>query len=190
MKHLTNSLFDFEKLIQGDFLYIDKTEYIWKMVQTSSEYFFLSRPRRFGKSLLVSTLKAVFQGKRELFKGLALDDKPYDWKQYPVIHIDLGSRQSDTAEILEKRLQTDLTNIAKELGIAIRGDDATDQFENLIFDASRVAPPVVLIDEYDKPILGNITDKEGVRDILRKLKSFYSVIKSHHRCCDLCSSLA
>jgi hypothetical protein len=178
MKYLTSSIYDFEELINGGYLYIDKTEYVWKMIQNTRGYYFLSRPRRFGKSLLVSTLKAVFAGKRELFKGLALYDKPYDWKQYPVIHLDLGSCQSDTVEILEKRLQTKILHAADRLGITVSGDDSTAQFENLIFDAAKIAPPVVLIDEYDKPILGNISDKENVSDILRKLKSFYSVIKT------------
>ncbi len=178
MKYLTNSQYDFEKLIRGGYLYVDKTEYVWKMVQTPFEAFFFSRPRRFGKSLLVSTLKAVFEGKKELFQGLALYDKPYDWKKYPVIHLDLGSCQSDTAEKLEKKLQNSLANIASKLGLSVRGEDASSQFSNLIFDASKNAPVVVLIDEYDKPILGNLVDKEGVHDILRKLKEFYSVIKT------------
>jgi hypothetical protein len=178
MKYLTNSLFDFEELINGGFLYVDKTQYVWEMIQKPRECFFFSRPRRFGKSLLLSTLKAVFEGKRELFKGLALYDKPYDWKQYPVILLDMGSCQSDTADELEENLKSEVTNIADRLGIAVRGSTARIQFKNLIFDAAKIAPPVVLIDEYDKPILGNLSDKEGVRDIFRKLKGFYSVLKS------------
>ncbi len=177
MKELTDNLYDFEKIIRGGFLYIDKTEYVWKMVRTCSECFFFARPRRFGKSLLLSTLKALFQGKRELFKGLAIDAKPYDWQQYPVIHLDLSTCQSDSADELEKNLQACLANVAETLGISVRGDTAQIQFENLLFDAAKIAPPVLLIDEYDKPILGNICDKEGVRDILRKLKGFYAVIK-------------
>ncbi|MBO4512174.1 MAG: AAA family ATPase, partial [Victivallales bacterium] len=84
MKDLTTFVYSFEKLILGNFLYIDKTEYIWQLIRTRSEGYFLSRPRRFGKSLLISTLKAIFQGKKELFEGLAIYDKPYDWKAYPV----------------------------------------------------------------------------------------------------------
>ena len=71
------------------FLYVDKTEYVWKVIRPASEMYFLSRPRRFGKSRLISTLKAIFQGKKELFKGLALYDKPYDWNPHPVIHLDM-----------------------------------------------------------------------------------------------------
>ena len=178
MKYLTSSLYNFGELITGGYLYVDKTEYVWKMLQTPREYFFLSRPRRFGKSLLISTLKAAFEGRRELFKGLALYDKPYDWKPYPVVHLDLGSRQSDTVEELEESLQRGLAIAADQLGIALRGKSAEGQFENLLYDASKIAPPVVLIDEYDKPILGNLADREGVSNILRRLKGFYSVIKT------------
>ena len=90
MKDLTTSIYTFQDLIRGNFLYVDKTEYVWKLIRPAQEMYFLSRPRRFGKSLLVSTLKAIFQGKRELFMGLALYDKPYDWKQHPVIHLSFG----------------------------------------------------------------------------------------------------
>lgn len=90
MKDLTTSVYSFEDLIKGDFLYIDKTEYIWQLIKPAKEMYFLSRPRRFGKSLTLSTLKAVFEGKKELFKGLAIYDKPYDWKQYPIIHLSFG----------------------------------------------------------------------------------------------------
>ena len=102
MKELTTSIFSFEDLIQGNFLYVDKTEYIWQLVKPAKEMYFFSRPRRFGKSLTISTLKAVFEGKKELFKGLAIYDKPYDWKQYPIIHISCGDYNpiNDTAEKL------------------------------------------------------------------------------------------
>ena len=90
MKNLTSSVYNFEKLRQDGYFYVDKTEYIWKLINPPGESYFLSRPRRFGKSLTVSTLKAVFEGKKELFKGLALYDKPYDWKVHPVIHLSFG----------------------------------------------------------------------------------------------------
>lgn len=100
MKDLTSYTYSFEELIRGRFLYVDKTEYIWKMIQYSMAGYFLSRPRRFGKSLTVSTLKAVFQGKKDLFKGLAIYDKPYDWMPYRVIHLDFNDcRISSVAEL-------------------------------------------------------------------------------------------
>ena len=103
MKDLTSSVYNFEDLIQGNFLYVDKTEYIWQLIRPAKAMYFLSRPRRFGKSLTLSTLKAVFEGKKELFKGLAIYDKPYDWKPYPVIHLSFGDYNavSDAAQELE-----------------------------------------------------------------------------------------
>ena len=100
MKRITSSVYTFEDLIQGNFLYVDKTEYIWQLIKPAKEMYFLSRPRRFGKSLTLSTLKAVFQGKKELFKGLAIYDKPYDWKQYPIIHLSFAdfTAVNDTME--------------------------------------------------------------------------------------------
>ena len=91
MKDITSSVYNFKDLIQGEFLYVDKTEYIWQLIRPARGMYFLSRPRRFGKSLTISTLKAVFEGDKELFKGLALYDKPYDWKKYPVIHLDMAN---------------------------------------------------------------------------------------------------
>ena len=94
MQKLTSSVYTFEKLIRNDFLYVDKTEYIWKLISEGPASFFMSRPRRFGKSLTVSTLKAIFQGKKDLFKGLAIHDKEYDWKEHPVIHLDMNAGAS------------------------------------------------------------------------------------------------
>ena len=97
---LTSSVYSFENMRNGNFLYVDKTEYIWKLIEPANAMYFLSRPRRFGKSLTLSTLKAVFQGRKELFKGLALYDKPYDWKPYPVIHLDFSNCDIQTPEEL------------------------------------------------------------------------------------------
>ena len=96
MKDLTSSSYTFEKLIRGNFLYVDKTEFIWKLVRPATGLYFLSRPRRFGKSLTLSTLKAVFEGRRELFEGLAIAKKGYGWKPHPVIHLDLGNCDART----------------------------------------------------------------------------------------------
>lgn len=176
MKDLTSSVYTFEKLIDGNFLYVDKTEYIWKLIQPAYGQYFLSRPRRFGKSLTVSTLEAVFQGKKELFKGLALYDKPYDWKQYPVIHLDFGDRKNNTPEALEASLQDLLQKCAEQHGVRLIGDNAQTQFSNLIDTLSLKGKVIILIDEYDKPILDNV-DNPLVEKILDTLKGFYSVVK-------------
>jgi len=176
MKNLTSSVYTFEKLIDGDFLYVDKTEYIWKLIQPAYAQYFLSRPRRFGKSLTISTLEAIFQGKKELFKGLALYDKPYDWKPYPIIHLDFGDRKNDTPEALEKSLQDLLKKCASQHGVKLIGDNAQTQFSNLINTLARNEKVVILIDEYDKPILGNVTNPK-IEEILKELKGFFSVVK-------------
>jgi len=175
-KTLTSSVYTFEDLIKGGFLYIDKTEYLWNLVQPYKSMYFLSRPRRFGKSLTVSTLKAIFEGKKALFKGLAIDDKPYDWKKYPVIHLDNANCAARTPKELEDFLHASIDNIAREFGLALRGESLSTSFEFLVDDLANTAPVVILVDEYDKPILNNITNPE-VREILAVLKGFYSTIK-------------
>ena len=181
MKDLTSSIYDFEELITGGFLYIDKTEYIWKLLEKSREYYFLSRPRRFGKSLLLSTLKAVFEGKRELFKGLALYDKPYDWQQYPVIHIDLGDCCAHNERELRRYLADKLIDLAEDFDIKIpvRTSQLSGTFSRLIAKlAKKGKEVVVLIDEYDKPILENISRKDDLVAIRDTLAEFYSPLKT------------
>ena len=121
MKDITSSVYNFEDLKQGNFLYVDKTEYIWQLIKPAQEMYFLSRPRRFGKSLTVSTFKAVFEGKKELFKGLAIYDKPYDWKPYPVIHLSFGDYNpiNNTAERLDIYLTDKIKTAAKDFNIEI-----------------------------------------------------------------------
>ena len=181
MKYIDTSTFDFPEIIKNDFLYIDKTAYVLNLVHPKKGEYFLSRPRRFGKSLLVSTLKAVFQGRRELFKGLAIDKMDYDWKPYPVIHLDFGACGAKTAEKLVVYLDHLLEVAADSLGLGLRGGGASIRFENLIRDAAKTAGTsvVVLVDEYDKPILGNIDNQEQQKDMLAVLKEFYSVIKTY-----------
>ena len=182
MKDLTTSIYNFEDLIQGNFLYVDKTEYVWQLIRPAKGMYFLSRPRRFGKSLLLSTLKAVFEGKRELFKGLALYDKPYEWKQYPIIHLRFAdySPMKDTAEKVDAYLLDKVATIAKANSISLPTNcDASTAFGKLIDAIAAKGPIVILVDEYDKPILDNITDSH-IGNILKCLKGFYSVLKDRN----------
>ncbi|NMA21655.1 MAG: ATP-binding protein, partial [Lentisphaerae bacterium] len=175
-----SSVYTFEKLIRGNYLYVDKTEYIWKLVRPASGIYFMSRPRRFGKSLTVSTLKAVFQGKKELFKGLAIHDKEYDWKEYPVIHLDMASCDARTPLALRKYLVRILTESASShrVSVDIHEDELAASFESLIRAVANAkdSPVVILLDEYDKPILNTLSTPEvtACRDVL---KGFYSPIK-------------
>lgn len=131
MKDLTSYVYNFEELIQGNFLYVDKTKYIWQLIRPSSAGYFLSRPRRFGKSLTVSTLKAVFEGKKELFKGLAINDKPYDWKPYPVIHLDWNGWAVDTLEDLLQSMKDIVGSVARKYDLQLAGENRKCNFGNL-----------------------------------------------------------
>ena len=177
MKDITSSVYNFEDLVQGNFLYVDKTEYIWQLIRPAKEMYFLSRPRRFGKSLTVSTLKAVFEGKKELFRDLAIYDKPYDWKSYPVIHLDLNGWNFSTRDELNSSLCGLVRESAEDHNIKIQDDTPEKMLRQLIRALSSSAPVVILLDEYDKPILNSIGTPEA-KQILADLKSFYSVIKA------------
>ena len=177
MKRITSSVYTFENIIRDHFLYVDKTEYIWKLIVPPQEMYFLSRPRRFGKSLLVSTLKAIFEGRRELFDGLAISKKEYDWKPYPVIHLDMGNCSAKTPKALEGFIEDRLCDIAAEHGVTLRGQSNATRFESLISALGKQEKVVILIDEYDKPILNNVTNPEADA-ILSVLKGFYSTVKT------------
>ena len=182
MKDITSYVYNFEELIQGNFLYVDKTEYIWQLIRPSSAGYFLSRPRRFGKSLTVSTLKAVFEGKKELFKGLAVYDKPYDWKPYPVIHLSFGDYNpiNNSVERLDAYLLDKIKSVAESLNIDLPiTQDASSAFGKLIDIASVQASVVILVDEYDKPILDNVS-KPNIKEIQQCLKGFFSVLKDRN----------
>ena len=177
MKNITSSVYTFEDIVKDDFLYVDKTEFIWNLIRQGKAMYFLSRPRRFGKSLTVSTLKAVFQGKKELFKGLAIYDKPYDWKQYPVIHLDMNGLDFSSVEELESSLCDLVTEAAASHELRLESVNAASMFRALINQLAEQEQVVILLDEYDKPILNNLGEPHA-EDILDNLKAFYSVIKA------------
>ena len=177
MKDITSYVYSFEELIQGNFLYVDKTEYIWQLIRPDSAGYFLSRPRRFGKSLTVSTLKAVFEGKKELFQGLAIYDKPYDWKKYPVIHLDWNGWAVNSLGDFRQSMKDMVASVGRKYDLQLTGENPQVQFRELIEQLAQNEKVVLLIDEYDKPILNNIT-KPWSKEILDALKSFYSVVKA------------
>ncbi len=177
MKDLTCSVYTFENLINGNYLYIDKTEYLWKLLRPASGIYFLSRPRRFGKSLTLSTLKALFEGKKHLFKGLAITRTAYKWQEYPVIHLDLNGWDFSTPEIMQASLCGLVAECAAKHDIPLLASTPDAMFRELITKMSVKEKVVILIDEYDKPILSN-AGKPCVQEILSKLKVFYSVIKA------------
>ncbi|WP_091395923.1 ATP-binding protein [Arachidicoccus rhizosphaerae] len=165
----------FRKIRQGGYVYIDKTKIIHQLVETG-QYYFLSRPRRFGKSLLVDTIEELFTGSKELFEGLWIHDK-WDWTQTnPVIHFDFAKlpyKEVGLTEAINRAIAINATN----LGIEVTGDNIKDCFRELIEKASAKGQVVILIDEYDKPII-DFLDEPEVVDIHRSiLKSFYSILK-------------
>ena len=143
-------------------MYVDKTAYLHSIVRQEGNRFFLSRPRRFGKTLTVSTLEAVFQGRRELCKGLAIDALDYDWKKYPIIHIDFTNCWKKKVDRLAFLLKKVLLQTAVCYGIAPldQAQDADDVFSDLIDGLSALGKVVVLIDEYDKVLSDNVFSPE------------------------------
>ena len=182
MEKLATDIYTFEKLVKNGFTYIDKTDRLWPLVNLSiGSQFFIARPRRFGKSLTVSVLQALFEGRRDLFRGLFIEPL-WDWsKKWPVLRLDLGSVQPDRAEDLEGLFTNILADEAKRNGVALRrGESAPITFTNLINDLADQAPDgqmVLLVDEYDKPLLKNLNTPEVI-PFRNALKAFYSVVKT------------
>ncbi len=182
MKPLTTSVYTFSDLIAGSYLYVDKTQGIYELIRGYKGQYFLARPRRFGKSLLISTLKAIFLGHRELFDGLFLASTDYDWKPYPVIHLDLGAAAAQTPEELEAHLLREVHYSAGENRVETRETSATAAFLDLVRQlAAREGKVVILVDEYDKPLLGHLGEPT-VKAVQKLLKQFYAVIKTTESC--------
>lgn len=171
---------DFGEVRRGGFAYVDKTALMYKMA-SEGKYYFLSRPRRFGKSLLLSTLKAYFEGRRELFEGLAVSRLEQEWLSYPILHLDLNSRQYKDESSLDAELNRHLEGWEKQYGCEEYRDRALEErFLHVINSACdkmgrRV---VILVDEYDKPLLQAIGNEPLQTAYRNKLKAFYSVVKT------------
>lgn len=170
---------NFEKIRRDGYLYVDKTALVYQMVKTGS-YYFLSRPRRFGKSLLLSTLEAYFQGKRELFEGLAMEKLEMDWIEYPIFHLDLNAERYSDCEALESILRRFLNHFEDRWGNDEREITLADRFTGVIRRAYEKSGQgvVILVDEYDKPLLQTIGNERLQEEYRSILKAFYGVLKS------------
>ena len=170
---------NFEKIRNDGYLYIDKTALMYQMVKTGS-YYFLSRPRRFGKSLLISTLEAYFQGKKELFTGLAVERLEKDWIKYPILHLDLNIEKYDTPESLDNILEKSLTAWEKLYGAEPSERSSSLRFAGIIERACKQAGQrvVILVDEYDKPMLQAIGNEKLQKQFRDTLKPFYGALKT------------
>jgi len=170
----------FRDVREGDYVYVDKTALIYDLVK-DGKYYFLSRPRRFGKSLLVSTLEAYFLGKRELFQGLAIDNLEKDWEEYPVLHLDLSNEKYSDKTRLESLLNDEVTKWEKRYGSSPSEETVSRRFGGVIQRAYEQTghKVVILIDEYDAPLV-NLIDKEDLLEDNREtLSAFYKNIKAN-----------
>ncbi|MBQ8158697.1 MAG: ATP-binding protein [Prevotella sp.] len=173
---------NFEKLREDGFVYIDKTKQIYHLVGQGG-YYFLSRPRRFGKSLLISTLEAYFEGKRELFKDLAIEQLETEWQQYPILHLDLNAEDYSSKDALQNILNRFLSEWEKIYGSDEAENTVSGRFAGVIRRAYEKTGKkvVILVDEYDKPMVMNF-DNDELQDRFRNtLKAFYGVMKSCDR---------
>lgn len=182
MEKVATDIYTFEKLRKNGFTYVDKTDVLYAMASGDvGSQFFIARPRRFGKSLAVSTLEALFEGRRELFEGLAIEPK-WDWsKKWPVLHLDMGSAQTATVAELHRRWREILSRECKRNNIPFRDDEnPATAFERVIDDLASISGDglvAVLIDEYDKPLLNHLMKPE-VAEFRDAMKAFYSVVKT------------
>ncbi|MDR1818687.1 MAG: AAA family ATPase [Methanobrevibacter sp.] len=179
MKLLPVGIPTFSQIIENNYIYVDKTKEVHNLLTTGKIYF-LSRPRRFGKSLLLSTLESLFKGEKELFKNLYIYDK-WDWEQsYPVIFLDMSAVNSESGEKLKKTLKELLINIAKKNNITLENDEYNTMFYELIEEIHTKTGKnvVVLVDEYDAPLVDNISDETVLDDVKEVMNSFYKILKS------------
>ncbi len=171
----------FERIRKEDKLYIDKTEYIYRMAHTSGKFFFLGRPRRFGKSLLVSTMQSYFEGKKDLFKGLAIEQLEKEWTEYPVIHFDMsGGKHMEKGDL--KDYLCDMLEEQEDL-LGVTGKDKAPnlRFKDLILQLYKRTGKqvVVLIDEYDAPLLDVAHDTDKLDELRNLMRNFYSPLKKY-----------
>ena len=169
----------FERICKEDKLYIDKTEYIYRMTHSGGCYFFLGRPRRFGKSLLVSTLDSYFSGKKELFKGLAIENLETEWTEFPVFHFDLSGGKHMEKEQLEQYLDYILKEQERKWGISMPPQGANNRLTELITTAYKKTGKqvVVLIDEYDAPMLDVAHENDNLIVLRNIMRNFFSPLK-------------
>ncbi len=166
----------FRKIREENYLYVDKTRQIYDLITTGTTYFF-SRPRRFGKSLLISILEAIFKGEKELFQGLYIERMNYDWQIYPVIRISFGGNLYENRQVIEKYLVESLEGIAQNYAVKLQKKEFSSMLRELIKALAKGNRVVVLVDEYDKPLIDNLTNPSVYKENRETLKAFYSIFK-------------
>lgn len=171
---------DFRELREGNAIYIDKTPFVERIVASNSRYYFLARPRRFGKSLFLSTLRYFFEGERELFRGLYAESMDWDWQPYPVLYLDLNSDRYSNPEMLEPVLDTLFSKWEEKYEVKTIGGAYSQRFKNIIESAHETTgrKVVILVDEYDKPLVTNLNKVDDFEHYRSVLASIYSNFKS------------
>ena len=174
----------FEEIVRRNLLYVDKTEYVYRMTHGGGKYFFLSRPRRFGKSLLTSTFQSYFEGKKELFKGLAIEPLETEWNEYPVLHFSMAGGKHMEKEQLQEYLLYIIEKNENLFGIENSSTAPNIRFSNLIETVYRKTgrQVVVLIDEYDAPLLDVVHEEENLNALRNVMRNFYSPLKDCEPC--------
>lgn len=171
---------DFSRLREDECVYVDKTNFIKKIISSKHRFFFLARPRRFGKSLFLSTLQYFFEGCRDLFKDLSIDNMDWDWQAYPVLRIDLNTQRYEDCGQLDNLLDNLFRIWEKEYGVEIVAESLSIRLQNIIKAAHEKTGKkvVILVDEYDKPLVGNLNNDTNFEHYQAKLASVYSNFKS------------
>ncbi len=171
---------DFKTLREDNSLYVDKTQFIEKIVSSLNRYYFLARPRRFGKSLFLSSLQYFFEGRRDLFKGLYIDSIDWNWESYPVLRLDLNTEKYEVLGLLDSLLDNIFKKWEKEYDIKEIAETLSTRFQNIIAAAHEKTgrQVVILVDEYDKPLVNNLNDDDNLEHYRTKLASVYSNFKS------------
>ena len=171
----------FSEIRRGDYVYVDKTAYVYRMTHSDAKYMFLSRPRRFGKSLLVSTLHAYFEGRKDLFEGLAIEKLETEWEEYPVLHFDMSLGKHMDKDALNRYLHNLLLRNEQRFGIDTRDEvDVNVRLTNLIVAICQQTGKqvVVLIDEYDAPLLDVVHEEKDLPVLRNVMRNFYSPLKA------------
>ena len=177
MKKLPIGIQTIQEIITDGYIYVDKTQFALELIQKGKHYF-LSRPRRFGKSLFVSTLKEIFKGNKALFEGCHIAESNYDWKPYPILYLDFGRITNETREDLKIHLHEIITTISEEHSIKINVTSLEFRLEMLVKGLAKNGRVVVLIDEYDKPLIDHLHNPEVAEGNRRLLQSFFGALKS------------
>ena len=181
MEKITTDISSFENLRKDGFVYVDKTDLLWRLVsKMDGRQFFISRPRRFGKSLMLSTLRCIFEGKRKLFKGLKIEKLDYDWKTCPVVHLDMTDVSGETPDELKDGLFDMVEGLVKEFGLSDVSRPLTPGgYLNNFFKAlaARDGSFVVLVDEYDVPLQGFFGKRAELVRVRKIMHDFYVKLK-------------